>query len=139
MLFQPINGTLIIRDQGAAEYMETVADTDEVELFSIESIRTLQQNKKMWPLLTDVSKQVTWMGAKHDPETWKVIIVSAWRSQTFVQGIGGTLVVIPPKTSKLSKKSFSELVEAIYSFSSGEGVKWSEPALEAYETYRENV
>ena len=137
MLFKPINGTLITRDQDAVEWMELVADMDEVELFSVESIRTLKQNKKMWPLLTDISKQVTWMGAKHDPETWKVIIVSAWRSQVFVQGIGGTLVVIPPKTSRLSKKSFSELIESIYSFGSGESVKWSDPALQAYEDYRE--
>ena len=137
MLFQPINGTLITRDQDAVEYMELIADMEEVELFSVESIRTLKQNKKMWPLLTDISKQVTWLGAKHDPETWKVIIVSAWRSQVFVQGIGGTLVVIPPKTSRLSKKSFSELIESIYSFGSGEGVKWSDPALQAYSDYRE--
>ena len=87
--------------------------------------------------MTDISKQVTWLGAKHDPETWKVIIVSAWRSQVFVQGIGGTLVVIPPKTSRLSKKSFSELIESIYSFGSGESVKWSDPALQAYSDYRE--
>ena len=137
MLFKPINGTLITRDQDAVEWMDLVADMDEVELFSIESIRTLKQNKKMWPLLTDISKQVTWMGAKHDPETWKVIIVSAWRSQVFVLGIGGTLVVIPPKTSRLSKKSFSELVQCIEVFGSENGVIWSDPSLKAFEQYRE--
>ena len=137
MLFKPINETtLITRDQGAVEYMDLIVGMDEVELFSADNMRTLKQNKKMWPLLTDIAKQVTWMNAKHDPETWKVIIVSAWRSQVFVQGIGGTLVVIPPKTSRLSKKSFSELLECIYSFGSGESVRWSEPALQAYEEYR---
>ena len=59
------------------------------------------------------------------------------KAQVFVQGIGGTLVVIPARTSRMNKKEFSELIEAIYSFGSGEDVRWSEPALAAYELYRE--
>ena len=135
MKFKNINGTLIASCQKAHEFMSVCLD--EVELFSLDGIRTLSQNKKMWPMLSDVSKQVEWFSQYHDPETWKHIITAAWRSQVFVNGIGGTLVVIPVRTSKMKKKDFSELIEAIYAFGSDEGVKWSEPAIAAYEQYRE--
>jgi|TARA_R110002124_G_scaffold258111_2_gene423866 hypothetical protein len=135
MIFKNINGTLIAGCQQAHEFLQVCLD--EVELFSLDGIRTMAQNKKMWPMLSDISKQVTWLGAKHDPETWKHIITAAWKAQVFVQGIGGTLVVIPARTSRMNKKEFSELIEAIYSFGSGEDVRWGEPALAAYEEYRE--
>jgi len=137
MRFKSINGTLIAACEDSAEYIRLVTDMGECELFSTESIRSIRSNKKMWPLLTDISKQVTWMGAKHDPETWKIIIVSAWQAQVFVQGIGGTLVVIPPKTSRMSQKSFSELITCIYVFGDEQEVKWSDPSLKAFEEYRE--
>ena len=100
MIFKNINGTLIAGCQQAHEFLQVCLD--EVELFSLDGIRTMAQNKKMWPMLSDISKQVTWLGAKHDPETWKHIITAAWKAQVFVQGIGGTLVVIPARTSRLN-------------------------------------
>ena len=115
MIFKNINGTLIAGCQQAHEFLQVCLD--EVELFSLDGIRTMAQNKKMWPMLSDIT--------------------AAWKAQVFVQGIGGTLVVIPARTSRLNKKEFSELIEAIYSFGSGEDVRWSEPALAAYELYRE--
>lgn len=135
MKFKAINNTLIAACEEAAEYLSLVCG--EVELFGLDNIRTVEQNAKMWPMLQDISKQVTWMGAKHDTETWKVIITAAHNSQTFVQGIGGSLVVMPCSTRRLSKKRFSELIEQIYAFGAEQDVKWSEPALKAYEQYRE--
>ena len=137
MRFKVINGTLIAGDEEAAELLSFAQD--EIELFSIEDMRTLEQNAKMWPMLTDISKQVTWMGAKHTPTVWKVIIIAAWRGQTFVNGIGGTIVAIPVSSKRLGKKAFSELIEAIYAFGAEQNVKWSEPALAAYQEYREAV
>ncbi len=126
---------LLEADEEAAQYLSLVHGV--VELFGLDDIRTVEQNAKMWPMLQDISKQVTWMGVKHDTETWKVIITAAHNSQTFVQGIGGSLVVMPCSTRRLSKKRFSDLIEQIYSFGAEQDVKWSEPALKAYELYRE--
>ena len=137
MNFKPINRTLIANSEEAAQYLEAVGQMGEVELFGIEDLRTVEQNAKMWPMLGDISKQVTWMGQKHDTKVWKVIITAAHNDQTFVHGIGGTLVVIPCSTRRLSKKAFSELIEQIYAFGAEQEVKWSEPALAAYEQYRE--
>lgn len=137
MKFRVINSTLIAACEEAGKFLEVVQHMDVVELFSMEGLRTLAQNAKLWPMLTDISKQVIWFNQKHDPETWKHIISAAWRAQVFVQGIGGTLVVLPVRTSKLRKAEFAELIEAIYAFGDEKGVRWSDPALKAYEQYRE--
>jgi len=76
-------------------------------------------------------------GESHDPWTWKHILTAAWAGQKFVRGIDETVVVIPVKTSRLSRKKFSELIEAIYAYGSEERVRWSEPAMRAYGQYRE--
>jgi len=99
--------------------------------------RSLDQNNKLWPMLTDVSKQVDWYGKKHSKEDWKDIISSAWLQQTLVPGINGGFVAIGVRTSKLTPEQFSGLIECIYAFGAEQGVKWSEPALQAYEQYRQ--
>jgi len=137
MKFKNINGALIAGCEQSAEFIEAIAGLNIVELFSADGIRTILQNKKMWPMLQDISKQVEWFQQKHNPETWKHIITAAWRNQVFLNGIGGGLVAIPVSTSKLKKKEFAELIEAIYSFGSDHSVRWSEPALRAYQQYRE--
>jgi len=137
MKFKSINGTLIAACEDSSDYIRLVTDMGECELFSMDSIRTIAQNKKLWPMLSDISKQVTWMGAKHSAETWKHIITAAWKAQVFVQGIGGTLVVIPAKTSRLSKKAFTELIMCIQVFGDEQEVKWSDPSLAAFAEYKE--
>jgi len=135
MKFKNIGGTLIAGCEQSAQFLAVCLD--EVELFSTDGLRTLAQNKKMWPMLTDLSTHVVLMGLKHKPEIWKHIITAAWKSQIFVHGIAGSLVVIPTSTSKMNKKEFSELIEQMYAYGSDEGVPWSEPSLKAYEQYRE--
>lgn len=137
MKFKVISNALVAACEDSSQFIALVTDIGECELFSNETIRTIAQNSKLWPMLTDISKQVELFEAKHTPVVWKHIISAAWKAQYFVRGIGGTLVVIPVATSKLSKKAFSELIECIYAYGSDEGVEWSEPALRAYSEYRE--
>lgn len=121
----------------AGRFIQAAGGLGLVELFSLEGLRTLAQNAKMWPMLTDISRQVEWYGGYHDADTWKHIITAAWKGQHFVHGLGGSMVVIPVRTSRLRKKEFAELIEAIYAFGAEKGVQWSEPALKSYEQYRE--
>jgi len=137
MKFKLINGTLIASCQEAHEFLALCMD--EVELFSKEGLRTLAQNRKLWPLLRDISTHVTLFGCTHTPEIWKHIISAAHKDQYFVKGITGSLVVIPVKTSNMSKKEFSIFIEEIYSYGSGEGVNWSDPAMAAYEEYHTRI
>lgn len=99
--------------------------------------RSLSQNKKLWPMLTDLSRQVEWYGERLTPEDWKHVMTAGLLKQRAVPGIDGGFVVLGLSTSKLGKQKFAELIELIYAFGAGQGVEWSEPALAAYEQYRE--
>lgn len=99
--------------------------------------RTLDQNRKLWPMLSDVSCQVNWYGEKLSPDDWKHVFSAGLSRQRAVTGIDGGFVVLGQSTSKMTKAQFSDLIELIYSFGAEQGVQWSEPALRAYEQYRE--
>jgi len=99
--------------------------------------RSLSQNAKMWPMLTDVSKQVDWYGEKLTPDEWKHVVTAGLLKQRAVPGMDGGFVVLGQSTSKMKKAEFSQLIEIIYAFGSEQDVQWSEPAMRAYEQYRE--
>lgn len=99
--------------------------------------RTAEQNRKMWPMLTDVSSQVVWHGQKLRQKEWKCVISAALDGQKCVPGIDGGLVFIGASTSEMSKKKFCNMIEAIYAFGAQEGVAWSEPAMKAYQQYEQ--
>lgn len=98
--------------------------------------RSNDQNAKLWPMLTDISRQVDWFGRKHSPGQWKDIITGSFESCEFVPGIDGQMIMLGGRTSKYSKARFSELIEYIYAFGADKQVRWSEPALKAFEQYR---
>ena len=108
-----------------------------VEVILRRPLRTMSQNRKMWPLLGDVKKQVNWYGEKLDSEDWKDMFMSSLNKQRAVPGIDGGFVGLNRRTSKLDKEGFSQLIEVIYAFGSERNVAWSEPALQAYSKYRE--
>jgi NAD-dependent SIR2 family protein deacetylase len=99
--------------------------------------RTKDQNSKLWPMCQDVSEQVDWYGEKPDKEEWKNIFSAAWKQQKVTPGINGGFVVLPVSTKKMEVPEFSELIEIIYAFGAEHSVMWSDPALKAFEEYRE--
>ena len=107
-----------------------------VEVVLQRPARSLSQNRKMWPMLTDVSKQVNWYGEKLDNEDWKDVCMSSLNKQRAVPGIDGGFVGLSKRTSKLDKEGFAQLIEVIYAFGSDQNVAWSEPALQTYSKYR---
>jgi hypothetical protein len=52
--------------------------------------RTLDQNNKLWAMLTDVSVAMP-LGRRHTPDDWKAIFMNAcgWECQ-FVEGLDGS-------------------------------------------------
>jgi hypothetical protein len=90
--------------------------------------RSTEQNRKMWPMLSDISKQVIWHGQKLKSEEWKDVMTAALKRQKLVPGLDGGLVVIGGHTSRMSKSDFSELIEALYAFGTEKAVVWSEPS-----------
>ena len=93
-----------------------------------EPTRTLDQNALLWPLLTEVSRQVDWYGQKLTEDEWKDVFTAGLRKQKAVPGIDGGFVMVGSKTSRMNKREFSELVELIYAFGAERGVKFTEAA-----------
>ena len=93
--------------------------------------RSLDQNSLLWPLLTELSQQVDWYGKKLTPDEWKDVMTSALKRNKIVPGIDGGFVVLGMSTSKMDKKTFSDLIELIYSFGAQHDVVFNDSRMAA--------
>lgn len=90
--------------------------------------RSLDQNAKLWAMLTDVSRQVEWHGRWLTQEDWKHVFTAALRGYDVVPNIeGGGFVALGYSTSAMDRKTFAALIELIFAFGAEHGVQWSEP------------
>lgn len=94
--------------------------------------RSLEQNDRMWAMLTDVSKQVQWpvngKMQKISPEDWKHIFSSSLsRESRVAQGLDGGFVLLGERTSRMTKRELSDLMEMISAFGAERGVVFGEP------------
>lgn len=89
--------------------------------------RTIEQNKILWAMLTDVSEQVNWHGNKLSNEDWKHIFSAALSQQRVVPNIDGNgFVVLGKSTSKMSVAEMSDMIELIQAFGADRGVKFND-------------
>tara|TARA_R110000822_G_scaffold259919_2_gene384989 strand:+ start:738 stop:1190 length:453 start_codon:yes stop_codon:yes gene_type:complete len=101
--------------------------------------RSTDQNAKLWPMLSDMAAQVEWFGKKHTKEQWKDIVTGTFCGCEFVPNLQKDgFVMLGTSTSKMDKNTFGLLIEYIYAAGIELNVSWSEPALQAYEEYRES-
>jgi hypothetical protein len=91
--------------------------------------RTLEQNSKLWAMLTDVAAQKQHCGRKYPPDAWKAIFMHALgREMKFVPALDGQgFIPLGLSSSNLSKAEMSELLEMILAYGAENGVAWSEP------------
>lgn len=95
--------------------------------------RTTDQNRKLWPLLHDLSSQVEWFGQKYAPEDWKDLITALVaktkkQEQRTAPAIGGGVVMFGSRTSKMRVSEMVEVIEAIYWFGTEQNVRFSDEA-----------
>jgi len=82
-----------------------------------EETRSLEQNSRLWPSLTEISNQVMWHGRKLSPEDWKHVFTSSLKKMDVVPNLENTgFVALGLSTSKMTKRELSDLLELIYSF-----------------------
>lgn len=96
-----------------------------------EPTRNLEQNAKMWALLTEVSEQVNWYGKKLTQEEWKDVFSASLKQQKVVPGLDGGFVVCGQRTSQMTKKEFSDLIELIQAFGAERGVVFEDERVAA--------
>lgn len=78
--------------------------------------RTLEQNARMWAMLTDISRQVQWHGLTLAPVEWKDLFTALLRGQKVVPGLEGGFVVLGMRTSEMTRIEMSDLMEAMAAF-----------------------
>jgi hypothetical protein len=90
--------------------------------------RTLEQNRLMWAMLRDVSKQVTYYGLKYSDDDWKQIFSAVISKQRMAPSINGDgVVMLGVSTRKQTKEWFQEMIMLIEVFGAENGVKFSAP------------
>ena len=126
----------IMADRVRAAVIQSAAERP-VEVVIREPKRSLDQNAKLWAVLSDVSRQVDWHGQRLTKEEWKDVMTAALKRQKVVPGLDGGFVVLGTSTRRMSKQEFSDLLELIQAFGAEQGVEWGDTASEVYEGYRE--
>ncbi|KAA0473389.1 recombination protein NinB [Klebsiella variicola] len=122
--------------QNAIQYIQQIYPNHEKPLIVTiqEKSRSLDQNRRLWATLRDISEQVNWHGRKLDSESWKCIFTAALKKQDVVPNLTNDgFVVLGQSTSKMRVSEFSDLLELINSFGAERGVKWSEESKQAME------
>lgn len=93
-----------------------------------EATRSDDQNKKMWPMLADIQRQVPEM-APYSAEDIKLRFLNAlgieMRFLPALEGAGSFPVGM--RSSTLTVTQFSALIELIYAFGAKHGVEWTDP------------
>lgn len=93
--------------------------------------RSLEQNSKLWAMLTDVATQKTHGGRKYTPDQWKVIFMHACgREVQFIPSLTGE-AFIPwgQSSSDLSKDEMSTLIDFIACWGAENAVTFHEPQI----------
>lgn len=88
--------------------------------------RSLDQNSRMWALLTDVATQLPWHGLKLTPDDWKLVFLDAMKREVrMVPNLDGNgFVSLGRSSSDLSVSEMVDLQELIVAFGSQHGVRF---------------
>lgn len=94
-----------------------------------EPTRNLDQNAAQWPILQAFSDQLVWpvngKMEKLTPDEFKDILTAAFRRETVrvAMGLDGGMVMLGARTSKFSKRKFSEWLEFLNATAADRGVE----------------
>jgi len=88
-----------------------------------EEVRSDAQNRRMWAMLRDISRQVEWYDQRLTDEDWKHIFSASVEQQRAVPGLNGGFVVLGISTRKQSKKWFNDMFLVMEACAAERGVK----------------
>jgi len=93
--------------------------------------RTLDQNAKLWAMLTDVARQHEHFGQRYEPDAWKILFLTALGKELRLAPAldGKGVVALGTSSSKLSKSEMSDLLEFMMAWGAENGIVWYDPNL----------
>jgi len=91
-----------------------------------EETRTQEQNRLLWPLLSDIRSQVDHDGV-WSAEQWKFRFLNELENEmTLLPRLDGNgSFIVGQRSSQLGKAMFSNLLEIIFAYGARNGVRWS--------------
>ncbi len=104
-----------IARHNAAEAVKTAPEGYSVTI--AEPTRNLEQNAVQWPILQAFADQLQWPVNGEmvfmTAEEWKDLLTAAFRRETarLAMGLDGGVVMLGARTSKFSKREFSEWLD----------------------------
>lgn len=110
----------------------------QVTVRSVKETRSQEQNDRMWAMLTDISKQVEWpvdgKQQKLDAEEWKHIFSAGLKQhQRVAAGLEGGFVILGQRTSKMTVRQMTDLIDLVQAFGDQRGVQWSDPKAQSFQ------
>lgn len=122
--------TVILRGKSQRDFAKAMIDrapVDAVVRIS-EAARNLDQNARMWAMLSDVSRAKP-EGRHWTPETWKCAFMHSLGHQVkFCEGLDGSgPFPLGFHSSRLTVQQMADLITCIQEYGDRHGVIWSEP------------
>ena len=99
-----------------------------------EPSRNLSQNSAQWPILQAFADQLEWpingVMSKLEAEDWKSILSAAFFKENvrLAPGLDGGMVMLGKRTSKFSKREFSDWLEFLHATAAIRGVNLGDKA-----------
>jgi hypothetical protein len=102
-----------------------------------EATRSDDQNRKMWPMIADLQRQVPEFST-FSAEDMKLRFMNALGTELrFLPSLEGAgMFPVGQSSSILTKSQFSALIELIYAVGAKHEVRWSGRSLEGFHEYR---
>ena len=116
--------TVILRSPTQRSFAKQMIDRAPMDavLTIREATRSTDQNALLWSVLSDISRAKP-EGRCHTPEVWKCLFMSACgHAVQFEMGLDGRPFPVGFRSSRLTKKQFSDLIEFIYSWCAEKGL-----------------
>ena len=104
--------------------------------FVVGDIRTLDQNRLMWPLLNTISRKQDWpkgSGVYLSADDWKIMSLTALgQEMRIVPNLDMTgFVNLGRSSSRLTKAEFSDLIEIIHAFAARNNIPLEREKVDA--------
>ena len=117
----------ILRSHTRANILREISGLpDGFEVVLREPKRSMEQNAKLWAILSDISTAKP-EGRIYNPEAWKAIFMSALGHEVrFVEGLQGEPIPMGYRSSALRKAQMADLITMALAYGDENGVAWSE-------------
>lgn len=124
----------LVHAEARRRAQQAVSEAQEGDVVTISPPgRSLEQNAAQWPILQAFADQLEWpvngKMTKLTPEEFKHILSAAFFKETarLAQGLNGEVVMLGQKTSRFSKKQFSEWIDFLKWVAAERGVNLETP------------